>query len=103
MSSVGVFEKKSKCFVRKKKSKYPKENFQSVKRGKMFKYRISGVRKKNERKREKKRFWEKMFGWNFAKFVSLVRLYVNLQVKVTEKKKWKFSKYFAVKYLKLRI
>ena len=90
-------------FCEEKKSKCPKENFQSVKRGKMFKYRISGVQKKNERKR-KKRFWETMFGWNFLlSSCSLVRLYVNLQVKVTEKKKWKFSKYFAVKHLKLKI
>ncbi len=39
---------------------------------------------------------EKMFGWKFflLSSCSLVRLYVNLQVKVTEKK-WKFSKYFA--------
>ena len=46
--------------------------------------------------KERKRFWEKTFGWNFLlSSCSLVRLYVNLQVKVTEKKKWKFSKYFA--------
>ncbi len=80
-------KKKSKCFVRKKKSKCPKENFQSVKRGKMFKYRISGVRKK------------KVLGedvWvEFLLSSCSLRLYVNLQVEVTEKKKWKFSKYFA--------
>ncbi len=49
MSSVGVLmkkKKKSKCFVREKKSKCPKKNFQSVKRKKMFKYGISGVQKK---------------------------------------------------------
>ena len=51
------WREKSKCFVRKKK-----ENFQSVKRGKMFKYRISGVRKKNERKIRRARF----LGGNFA-------------------------------------
>jgi ribosomal protein S8E len=49
-------EKKSKCPKKKK------ENFQSVKRGKMFKYRISGVRKKNERKIRRARF----LGGNFA-------------------------------------
>ena len=70
----------------KKKSKCPKENFQSVKRGKMFKYRISGVRKKNERK--KKKFWGEDVWVEFflLSSCSLVRLYVNLQVKVTEKK-----------------
>jgi len=65
MSSVGVFEKKNlSVFV--KKNKCPKENFQSVKRGKMFKYRISGVRKKKELK---EKFREKILGENFAKFV----------------------------------
>ena len=51
MSSVGVLmKKKSKCFVREKKSKCPKKNFQSVKKGKkkLFKCRISGVRKNKE-------------------------------------------------------
>ncbi len=53
-------------FCEEKKSKCPKKkNFQSVKRGEMFKYRISGVRKKNERKVRKK----KILGGNFAKFV----------------------------------
>jgi len=42
------------------------ENFQSVKRGKMFKYRILGVRKKKELK---EKFGEKILGGNFAKFV----------------------------------
>ena len=55
MSSVGVLiEKKSKyfCEKREKKSKCPKKNFQSVKKGgeKKYKCGISGVRKKNERK-----------------------------------------------------
>ncbi len=71
MSSVGVFEKKkSKCFC-EKKSKCPKGNFQSVKKGKMFKYRISGVRKKmKERKKKKKKFWgEDVWVEFFAKFV----------------------------------
>ena len=54
-------------FCEEKKSKCPKENFQSVKRGKMFKYRISGVRKKNER--EKKDFGRKCLGGIFTKFV----------------------------------
>ena len=92
-------------FCEEKKSKCPKENFQSVKRGKMFKYRISGVRKKNERKKKKFFFWGEDVWVEFflLSSCSLVRLCVNLQVKVTEKKKWKFSKYFAVKYLKLRV
>ncbi len=35
MSSVGVLKKKkAKCFCEKKKSKCPKKNFQSVKKGK---------------------------------------------------------------------
>ncbi len=61
MSSVGVLmEKKSKC---------PKKNFQSVKKGrKKCKCRISGVRKKRRVPREKK---SKCFflDENFAKFV----------------------------------
>jgi hypothetical protein len=63
-----------------KKSKCPKKNFQSVKkgRGKKKKCRISGVRKKNENERkvprEKK---SKCFSWkckvkDFAKFVFTV-------------------------------
>jgi len=55
-------------FCEEKKSKCPKENFQSVKRGKMFKYRISGVRKKNERKK-KKVLGEDVWVEFFAKFV----------------------------------
>jgi hypothetical protein len=45
-----IEEKESKCCVREKKSKCPKKNFQSVKRGGggVFKYGISGVRKKKE-------------------------------------------------------
>jgi hypothetical protein len=54
MSSVGVLiEKKNlSVFVReeKKKSKCPKKNFQSVKKGEKCKCEFSGVRKKNERK-----------------------------------------------------
>jgi hypothetical protein len=49
MSSVSVLiEKKSKCFREEKKSKCPKKNFQSVKKGgeKKYKCGISGVRKK---------------------------------------------------------
>ena len=65
MSSVGVLiEKKSKyfCEKREKKSKCPKKNFQSVKKGgeKKCKCGISGVRKKmKERFRGKK---SKCFG-----------------------------------------
>ncbi len=78
-------------FCEEGKSKCPKENFQSVKRGKMFKYRISGVRKNNGR--EKKDFLGKDVWVEFLlSSCSLVRLYVNLQVKFTERKKWKISK-----------
>jgi len=97
MSSVGVFgKKKSKCFC-EKKSKCPKENFQSVKRGKMFKYRISGVRKKKWKK-EKKKFWGEDVWVEFflLSSCSLVRLYVNLQVKVTEKKNGNFQSILRV-------
>jgi hypothetical protein len=63
--------------------------FSKCEEGKMFKYRISGVWKKNERK---KKFWEKMFWVEFLlSSCSLVRLYVNLQVKVTEKKNGNFQ------------
>ena len=74
-----------------KKSKCPKENFQSVKRGKCLsiEFRVFG---KKMKEREKKKFGEKMFGWNFLlSSCSLVRLYVNLQVKVTEKKNGNFQ------------
>ncbi len=55
----------------------------------MFKYRISGVRKKKELK---EKFGEKILGGNFAKFVFTGQTFMFiLQVKVTEKK-WKFSK-----------
>ena len=97
MSSVGVFEKKNLSVFVKKKSKCPKENFQSVKRGKMFKYRISGVRKKNERKKKKKGFLGRrcLGGIFLLSSCSLVRLYVNLQVKVTEKKMEIFKVFFG--------
>ncbi len=50
------------------------------------------VFRKKMKEREKKRFWEKMFGWNILlSSCSLVRLYVNLQVKVTEKKNGNFQ------------
>ena len=59
MSSVGVLiEKKSKyfCEKREKKSKCPKKNFQSVKKGgeKKYKCEISGVRKKMKGKYREK-------------------------------------------------
>ena len=57
---------KCRC-IDEKKSKCPKKNFQSVKMGgEMFKYRISGVRKKElkEKVRRKDFFW-----WKFAKFM----------------------------------
>ncbi len=76
MSSVGVVtHKKSKCFVREKKSKCPKKNFQSVERGKKCKCRVSGVQKKNgnrkksSRERKSKCFWMKIKVKDFAKFV----------------------------------
>ncbi len=59
-------------FCEKKKSKCPnekkeKKKIQSVKRGRMFKYRISGVRKKKEI--ERKVPGKNVLGGNFAKFV----------------------------------
>jgi len=56
-------------FCEEKKSKCPKENFQSVKRGKMFKCGISGVQKKKLKEREKKGFGRRCLGGIFAKFV----------------------------------
>ena len=74
-------------FCEEKKSKCPKKNFQSVKRGKMFKYRISGVRKKKELK---EKFGEKIFGWKFllrsCSLVQTLCLCFFLRVKVTGKK-----------------
>ena len=65
----------------------------------MFKYRISGVRKK----KEKKRFWGEDVWVEFflLSSCSLVRLYVNLQVKVTEKKNGNFQS--ILRELKLRL
>ncbi len=57
MSSVGVLmreEKKSKCFVREKKSKCPKKNFQSVKKEEeknvSVEFRVFGKENEIERK-----------------------------------------------------
>jgi hypothetical protein len=80
MSSVGVVtQKKSKCFVREKKSKCPKKNFQNVEGRKKCKCRISGVRKKKKLREKKgsscwgkksKCFWVKIkVKVFFAKFV----------------------------------
>jgi hypothetical protein len=88
MSSVGVFEKK--------KSKCPKENFQSVKRGKCLsiEFRVFGKKMKER----KKRFWGEDVWVEFflLSSCSLVRLYVNLQVKVTEKKNGNFQSILRV-------
>ncbi len=47
-------------------------------------------------KEGKKKFWgEDVWVEFLLSSCSLVRLYVNLQVKVTEKKKWKFFKVFC--------
>jgi len=61
----------------------------------MFKYRISGVRKKNERKK-KKVLGEDVWVEFLLSSCSLVRLYVNLQVKVTEKKNGNFQSILRV-------
>ncbi len=68
MSSVGVLmkrKKNSKCFCEEKKSKCPKKNFQSVKRGKKCLSIEFRVFEKNERKVPRKN----VLGGNFAKFV----------------------------------
>ncbi len=99
MSSVGVLtEKKSKCFVRrKKKSKCPKKNFQSVKRGGgMFKYIISGVRKKELKEkfwgRKEKKYWVEILLSSY----SLVGLCINLQVLSYRKKKFQSILWLSV-------
>ncbi len=63
-------------------------------------FRVFGKKMEEKKKILGRDVWVEFF---LLSSCSLVRLYVNLQVKVTEKKKWKFSKYFAVKYLKLKI
>ncbi len=87
----------------KKKSKCPKKNFQSVERGKKCKCRISGVRKKKiEGKvpgKKIKVFWVEIL----LSSCSLVGLYVNLQVKVTEKFDENFQSIFRVGFLKLKL
>ncbi len=66
MSSVGVLiEKKSKYFCeRRRKSKCPKKNFQSVRKGEKDKCGISGVRKK-ELKGEFRKKNQSVFGEEF--------------------------------------
>ncbi len=61
-------------------------------------FRVFGKKKEEKKKILGRDFWVEFL----LSSCSLVRLYVDLQVKVTEKKR-KFSKYFAVKYLKLKI
>jgi hypothetical protein len=67
MSSVGVLmKKKSKYFVKRTKSKCPKENFQSVKRGRKIVsvgFRVFGKKNEIERKVPEK---EKKNGWKFC-------------------------------------
>jgi hypothetical protein len=71
--------------------------FSKCEEGEMFKYRISGVRKKNERKKKKKVLGRRCLGGIFLlSSCSLVRLYVNLQVKVTEKKNGNFQSILRV-------
>ncbi len=77
------------------------EKFSKCEEGKkMFKCRISGVRKKNERKVSRKKI--KVFlGGNLKCGIllsscSLVGLYVDLQVKVTGKKMKIFQSIFRV-------
>ena len=54
--------------------------------------RVFEKKKKNERKREKKGFGRRCLGGIFLlSSCSLVRLYVNLQVKVTKKKNGNFQ------------
>ncbi len=66
----------------------------------MFKYRISGVRKQKWKK--KKIFRKRCLGGIFAKFVFTGQAFMLIcELKLEEK--WKFSKYFTVKYLKLKI
>ena len=73
--------------MRKKKSKCPKKNFQSVEREKKCKCRFSGVWRKKELKEKFREKKSKCFGVEILlSSCSLVGLYVNLQVKVTEKK-----------------
>ncbi len=80
------------------------EKFSKCEKGeKCFKCRISGVREKKKKLKEKFRREKKKWVEILLSSCSLVGLFMLiLQVKVTEKK-WKFSKYFSVKYLKLKI
>ncbi len=79
--------------MREKKSKCPKENFQSVKKGKKCKCRISGVRKKNGNGKKSsgkkiKVFWVEIL-------LSSCSL-VNLQVKVMGENDENFQSIFQV-------
>ncbi len=76
------------------------EKFSKCGKGGKCKCKISGVRKKNERKvpeKKSKCFWvrkKKIFLSSY----SLVELYVNLQVKVTEKFDENFQSIFRVSF-----
>ncbi len=102
MSSIGVtMEKKIyKYFCKKKKSKCPKKNFQSVKKGRKkksvsVKFRVFGKKKNWKKSSGRERKKSKWFGVEILlSSCSLVGLNVNSQVKVMEKKK-KFSKYIS--------
>ena len=58
----------------------------------MFKYRISGVRKKKE---VKEKFGEKILGEILLSSCSLGRFFVNLRVKVFKEKKMEIFKVFC--------
>ncbi len=89
-------------FCEKKKSKCPKKNFQSVERGKnvSVEFRVFGKKMEIERKVSEEKKSKCFFEWKFevkgfAKFVFTSWAFVLiLQVKITGKKWWKFSKYF---------
>ncbi len=99
MSSVGVLRKKNLSVLWEKKNLSVRRKIFKVWRKKKCKCGISGVRKKNWKLKEK--FREKKSKCFVVEILlssySLAGLYVNLHVKVTGKKCWKFSKYLKLK------
>ncbi len=96
-------EKKNLSVLWEKKSKCPKKNFQSVERGRKnvsVEFRVFG--KKNEKWKKSSRknqsvFLDENLKWKILlSSWSLVGLYVNLQVRVTEKIDENFQSIFWV-------
>jgi len=95
MSSVGVFEKKNLSVFVKENLSVRRKIFKVWRGGKCLSIEFRVFGKKNERKK-KKVLGEDVWVEFLLSSCSLVRLYVNLQVKVTEKKNGNFQSILRV-------